>query len=124
RDPHPVDVEAIDLHGDSLSILPSFSMLLGLAEQPLERIPISSASCWPDLPYLSSASAPAWATCASCCEVPPDTPMAPMIAPPTMTGTPPSKTVALPSFSNLRFTPPCAIRSWNTFVGRLNATAV
>src|SRR5262249_39052217 len=69
------------------------------------------------------ASAPAWAIWASCWDVTPETPMAPMILPPTTIGIPPSSMLAPCRFSSRRLAPPCAMRSWNTFVGRRKATA-
>ena len=56
--------------------------------------------------YFVNASAPAFATCASCSEVAPDTPTAPMILPSTTSGIPPSSGLAPLSFSSRRFGPP------------------
>src|SRR6267143_6268579 len=56
--------------------------------------------------YFVNASAPALATCASCSDVAPDTPTAPMILPSTMSGIPPSSGLAPLSFSSRRFGPP------------------
>src|SRR5206468_11208029 len=68
--------------------------------------------------YFVNASAPALATCASCSDVAPDTPTAPMILPSTMSGIPPSSGLAPLSLSSRRLGPPWPTRSWNTLVGR------
>jgi hypothetical protein len=55
--------------------------------------------------------APAAAVTASCCEAPPDAPIAPMILPPTISGNPPSTAVA-PSSERIRQpSPPAASAS-------------
>ena len=56
-----------------------------------------------------SASMPAWAIWASCCEVTPETPMPPMILPSTTIGMPPSSTL-YPMFRSRRLAPPDTCR--------------
>ena len=61
-------------------------------------------------PYLT-VPAPAAAVTPSCCAVPPDAPMAPMILPPAISGRPPSTAVA-PSSDRIRHpSPPAASAS-------------
>jgi multiple sugar transport system permease protein len=73
--------------------------------------------------YFFSASIPACATCASCAEVTPETPMPPMTLPSARIGMPPSSMLAPVRPRSRTFSPPLAIRSWKTLVGRRKATA-
>src|SRR5262249_33595783 len=81
------------------------------------RAPTSS------LRHHATAAAPAIATCASCCDAAPDTPIPPTILPSAVIGTPPSATDA-PNVNTRRPTPPPATASSSAFVGRRNSTAV
>src|ERR1700685_1320287 len=78
----------------------------------------------PDTCHLLSASAPALATWESCDDKEPDTPMAPMILPSTMTGKPPSIGVMAFSANSRMPAPPAAMASSSALLGRLNSSAV
>src|SRR6266853_2113658 len=72
--------------------------------------------------YLT-ASAPAFAICASWWEATPDTPIAPIILPSAIMGRPPSARHA-PKVKVLKPTPPPASASSSALVGRRNSTEV
>ncbi len=78
----------------------------------------------PHIPDFASASAPALATCASCADSAPETPIAPTILPSTTTGMPPSSGVIALSASSRMPAPPAAMASSSALLGRLNSSAV
>ena len=76
------------------------------------------------MPGLASASAPALATCSSCDDSAPETPMAPTILPSTMTSMPPCSGVMSLSAKSRMPAPPSAMASSSAFDGSLNSSAV
>jgi len=87
---------------------------------PVEDLRLKWCSVRPR--HFVRASMPAWAVWASCWEVTPDTPIDPMILPSWTIGMPPSRTLK-PVDRKRRFTPPWAMPSCRTLVGRRSATA-
>jgi hypothetical protein len=88
------------------SIRPSSCWRVGMARQASGRL----APCPDDRRYFS-VSAPAFAATPSCCDVPPETPMAPTIFPSISSGSPPSIGAAPRRRKMRRPSPPAATPS-------------